>query len=82
VVDARLVAALLQADNVRDGISEREREVLKGVLEGLSNKELAARFFRSESSIKNTLQVLFQRFGVHTRGQLVRAALDVFGSDV
>jgi two-component system, NarL family, nitrate/nitrite response regulator NarL len=59
-------------------LTEREREVLRAVLEGLANKEIAARLNVSESSVKATLQQLFSKTGVRTRGQLVRVALEQY----
>ena len=56
--------------------TQRERQVLSYVFEGLANKEIAARIGVSESSVKATLQQLFSKTGVHTRGQLVRIALE------
>lgn len=56
--------------------SNRERDVLSYVLEGLANKEIAARIGVSESSVKATLQHLFAKTGVRTRSQLVRIALE------
>ncbi len=60
--------------------TERERDVLKGVFEGLTNKEIAARLSVSESTIKAGLQQLFQKTGVRTRSQLVRIALEQYAS--
>jgi DNA-binding NarL/FixJ family response regulator len=56
--------------------TEREGQVLRGVLEGLSNKEIGVRLSISESSVKAALQQLFQKTGVRTRSQLVRIALE------
>jgi two-component system, NarL family, nitrate/nitrite response regulator NarL len=56
--------------------TERESQVLQGVFEGLSNKEIGARLSISESSVKAALQQLFQKTGVRTRAQLVRIALE------
>jgi DNA-binding NarL/FixJ family response regulator len=58
--------------------SARERAVLRGVVEGLANKEIAAELQISESSVKATLQQIFSKTGVRTRSQLVRVALDRF----
>lgn len=58
--------------------TEREREVLRGVFEGLTNKEIAARLSISESTVKAGLQQLFQKTGVRTRSQLVRIALEQY----
>jgi DNA-binding NarL/FixJ family response regulator len=57
-------------------LSQREQAALKGVFEGLSNKEIAAVMEISESSVKAVLQQLFAKTGVRTRGQLVRVALE------
>jgi DNA-binding NarL/FixJ family response regulator len=56
--------------------TERDREVLRGVFEGLANKEIADRLRVSESAIKASLQQLFSKTGVRTRSQLVRVALE------
>ena len=58
--------------------SARERAVLRGVVEGLANKEIAAELQISESSVKAALQQIFNKTGVRTRSQLVRVALDKF----
>lgn len=57
-------------------LSPRERAVLKGVFEGLANKEIAANLSISESSVKAVMQQLFDKTGVRTRSQLVRIALE------
>ena len=62
-------------------LSERERMVLKGVLEGASNKTIAAMLNLSESSVKAVLQQLFHKTGVRTRSQLVRIALERHSHD-
>src|SRR5271157_3874479 len=67
----------------RDGpaaplFNHRERKVLHFVLEGLSNKEIAWRLQISESYVKATMQSLFQKTGVRTRGQLVRVAFEQY----
>ena len=60
------------------GFTERQRRVLRFVLEGLSNKEIAWRLQISESYVKAILQGLFQKTGVRTRGQLVRVAFEQY----
>ena len=60
--------------------TERETQVMRGVFEGLSNKEIGARLNISESSVKAALQQLFQKTGVRTRSQLVRIALEEHGA--
>jgi DNA-binding NarL/FixJ family response regulator len=62
--------------------TERERQVLSYVFEGLANKEIAGRIGVSESSIKAALQQLFAKTGVRTRSELVRIALERYKNDL
>ena len=57
-------------------LTEREQQVLRSVLEGMTNKEIALAIGVSLSSVKATLQHLFEKAGVRTRSQLVRIALE------
>ena len=66
------------ADSSVPQFNERQRKVLRFVLEGLSNKEIAWRLQISESYVKAILQSLFQKTGVRTRGQLVRVAFEQY----
>ena len=56
--------------------TKRELQVLRGVVEGLGNKEIGERLHVSESAVKGTLQQLFRKTEVRTRAQLVRTALE------
>ena len=58
--------------------TDRDKQVLRGVFEGLANKEIAERIHVSESAVKASLQQLFSKTGVRTRSQLVRIALEQF----
>jgi two-component system sensor kinase FixL len=60
----------------RSSLSSREMDVLRLVVQGSSNKEIASRMNISESAVKNTLQQLFGKTEVRTRSQLVRVALE------
>ncbi len=62
----------------RQSFTPREQDVLRGVFEGLSNKEIGTRLGISESSVKAAIQQLFEKAGVRTRSQLVRIALEQF----
>lgn len=57
-------------------LNSREQDVLRYLIQGLTNKEIGGKMDLSESVIKNTLQLLFTKTGVRTRGQLVRVALE------
>jgi two-component system nitrate/nitrite response regulator NarL len=73
-----LSAAEPAAESAGAGLrfNERQRKVLRFVLEGLSNKVIAAHLHISESYVKALIQSLFKKTGVRTRGQLVRVALE------
>jgi PAS domain S-box-containing protein len=60
----------------RTPLNNRESDVLRLVVQGLANKEIAARLNVSESVVKNTLQHLFAKTEVRARSQLVRVALE------
>lgn len=62
-------------------LTERQIEVLRGILDGLANKEIAWKMKASESSIKAVIQELFQKAGVRTRSQLVRIAIEKHSFD-
>jgi DNA-binding CsgD family transcriptional regulator len=64
----------------RAALNSRETEVLRLLVQGLANKEIAARMEISESAVKNTIQQLFAKTGVRTRSQLVRVALEQYRS--
>ena len=57
-------------------LTERERQVLRGVFEGRTNKQIAIDVGVSESAVKATLQHLFRKTQVRTRAQLVRVVVE------
>ncbi len=63
-------------------LGARERNVLEGIIQGLSNRKIGDSMGLSESSVKNIVQRLFGIAGVKTRSQLVRLAMEgSFDSD-
>jgi DNA-binding NarL/FixJ family response regulator len=85
-IDQRCVQGLVKAVGAqgrqarKNQLSERERDVLKSVFAGSSNKEIAAHLNISEASVKSALQQLFAKTGVRTRSQLVRVALEEYAT--
>jgi len=59
-------------------LNNRESDVLRFLVQGLTNKEIASGLGVSESVVKNTLQQLFAKTAVRTRSQLVRIALEQY----
>ncbi len=80
--------SLLAGKRNRSDVSERARpltarqaQVLRGILNGLANKEIAWKLNMSETSVKAAIQELFQKAGVRTRSQLVRIAIEQHSTD-
>ncbi|MER5998753.1 response regulator transcription factor [Nonomuraea angiospora] len=58
-------------------LSEREREVLELVAQGLTNGEIGRRLFIGEATVKTYLLRVFGKLGVSDRTSAVLAALDL-----
>ena len=56
------------------GITPRELEILTLIAEGLSNKQIAARVFVSENTVKSHSSRVFDKLGVQRRTQAVQLA--------
>ena len=56
-------------------ITNRERELLLLIREGLPNREIAERLGVGEQTVKNALAVLYQKFHVRNRTQLALIAV-------
>jgi PAS domain S-box-containing protein len=63
-------------DEERSGLTDREADVLRLLVQGLTNKAIATRMEVSESAVKYTIQQMFAKTNVHSRAQLVRVALE------
>ena len=57
-------------------LTEREREVLKYMAEGLNNGEIAERLVVSLGTVKFHISNIFQKLGVDSRVQAVKAAIE------
>jgi two-component system, NarL family, nitrate/nitrite response regulator NarL len=73
--------ALVENEELQRPLTNRQIQVMRGILDGLTNKEIAANLNVSESSVKAVIQELFQKAGVRTRSQLVRIAIEKHSSD-
>lgn len=65
---------------VARGVSDREAEVVSGVLRGLRNSEIAVELFISEYTVKDHLKHAFRKLSVASRGELLRTLHAVPGS--
>jgi DNA-binding NarL/FixJ family response regulator len=57
--------------HVSHDLTPREREIMGLIAEGLSNRQIAARLVISPKTVKNHIYSIYQRIGVHERGQAV-----------
>lgn len=80
------VARKLVADYVRrvsageeapsyDGLTTREREVLKLIAEGYTNKEIAEKLVLSPSTVQTHRARIMRKLDLHNRAQLVKYAI-------
>lgn len=61
-------------------LSPREKEVLRLLAEGYDNREIAARLFLAEQTVKNHVSVLYDKMGVKDRIHAMRKAAEI-GAD-
>jgi DNA-binding NarL/FixJ family response regulator len=85
-LDSETVKAMAEAvrsgeHRARQPLGVRERAVLKAVLEGLTNPQIAVKLQIPESSVKYVIRRLFEKAGVKRRSQLVRIALEGHARD-
>jgi NarL family two-component system response regulator LiaR len=80
LVDARLLSALLEEMGVEGSrfhgvegalevLTQREQEVLRLLVQGMSNKEIASELSYSVGTVKNVVQRVIEKLGVSDRTQ-------------
>jgi two-component system, NarL family, response regulator DevR len=76
LIDPALIAAVVArvtdkspTDTKLATLTEREREVLELVAEGLTNKQIGERMFLSEKTVKNYVSSLLAKLGMERRTQ-------------
>ena len=69
-----LVAHSLGSTRQTEHLTDREIDVIKHVAKGLSNKQIAAAMFISESTIKFHLQNASKKLNAHRRAEIVHRA--------
>lgn len=69
---------MLRFDASRAGVSlsAREHEIVLLVMQSYKNREIAAKLFVCERTVKNHLYSVFKRIGVSDRRELVRHCLE------
>jgi len=59
-------------------LTERDKTVLRFVLQGLTNRQIAGKLEISEGAVKASLRHVCEKLEVRTRAQLVRVALEQY----
>jgi NarL family two-component system response regulator LiaR len=57
-------------------LTERERDVLKGMVEGLNNNEIAGKLVISLGTVKFHISNIFQKLGVDSRVEAVKLSIE------
>jgi DNA-binding NarL/FixJ family response regulator len=79
---ARHLSAAIQGDTAPGaadrlaGLTPREREVLRGIAEGSTNKEIAAALGLSSRTVESYRESLMRKLGLYTVAELTRLALE------
>lgn len=60
----------IRADYSSYGITEKEMQIIRGVAEGLSNKEIAGRLYLSEGTVRNSITSILEKLELRDRTQL------------
>ena len=63
--------AHVAGDGLRDDLTKREAAIVDLVAEGLDNKEISARLYLSEGTVRNHISAILQKFDLKNRTQLV-----------
>ena len=60
----------------KPSFTQRQREIIEMMMLGLANKEIAARLFVTESTVKSHLSAVFVKLGVRSRTEAVAIILE------
>jgi DNA-binding NarL/FixJ family response regulator len=74
-VDPALMPNLIQGRDGGDSLTQREREILQLLADGMSNADVAARLFISQETVKSHVRHILVKLEADTRTQAVAIAL-------
>ncbi|HLO17670.1 MAG TPA: response regulator transcription factor [Anaerolineales bacterium] len=77
IIQARQQESEAPEPPVVDSLTDREREILKLLAQGLSNKMIAARLYLSVRTVEGHLANIYSRLGVHSRTEAMLMAVKV-----
>ena len=62
----------------RPSLTDRDKTVMRGILQGFTNREIATKLEISEGAVKASVRHVCEKLGVRTRSQLVKVALEQY----
>lgn len=72
VFDSKIVSSIQKhsTKNLNNDLSDREKDILLLVAEGLNNKEIAEKLFLSEGTVRNYISIMLEKLSLRDRTQL------------
>ncbi|WNS75741.1 response regulator transcription factor [Bacillus sp. DTU_2020_1000418_1_SI_GHA_SEK_038] len=94
-IAAKLASRLLKASEITDTpfahhrkpehlieeLTEREKKMANLIVKGFTNKEIAARLFMSEGTVRNYISVIYSKLGTNNRSKAILLLNDLLGED-
>jgi len=71
-----LAQSIAQPQIAGEQLTERERDVLKGMVDGLNNNQIAERLVVSLGTVKFHISNIFHKLGVNSRVEAVKLAIE------
>ena len=59
-------------------LTPRERQILEALVQGNTTREIAGTYGLGRQTVKNYVTVIYEKLGVHGRGQLLQFAASEF----
>jgi DNA-binding CsgD family transcriptional regulator len=76
-IDPRLLQGVVSANAERHGLTEREVQVLRMIISGATNPEIARTLSYSPSTIRNDATAIYRKLGVRTRPEAAAKAISL-----
>jgi len=76
VLNSQTVRPLAKTDYTNDELTVREEQILEGIAEGLSNREIGDRLHIAEKTVKNYVTNILQKLHVRNRVEAAMMARD------
>lgn len=70
---------ITEADSIppwMKSLSPRERDVLKLIAKGLTNRQIADKLFIAEQTVRNHVSIIYSKLGVHNRISTMKLAME------